>query len=206
MQVPLKRPKEAESSTSELLNLVVQANVWPVEFPDNINAPGNIFARPYQIHYPACGSNYPSRPEFRGWNCKTLADNKADLFTVVNNLSTSSSSLLYAVSAAGPITAWEQQLLFAVAMQVSLSFMPKHHPFGVGRCVRVHDRCRKHALLLSNCRCKCLLSQTHSACLQMKKPARRLSWTALHAYANSRAYNIAYGPGGGSKYMKLSKA
>ena len=44
---------------------------------------------------------------------------KPTLRNVVNDLNTSSSSLLHAVSAGGPILPWEQQLLFAVAMLVS---------------------------------------------------------------------------------------
>ena len=146
--MPLRRPHEPESTPQERLALATQANFWPAEFPENINAPGNIFAVPYQIQYPpACDSNYPSRPEFRGWNCRTLTENKADLFTVVNNLNTSSSSLLHAVSAAGPITEWEQQLLFAVAMQVSLQFLPCHRPLGgEGVCLSMRRMSKCHVV------------------------------------------------------------
>ena len=122
MQVPIKRPQETAGIPQEIFTLALQASFWPPEFPDNIDAPGNIFGSPKPIHYPHCSDPqpYPKSPEFRGWNCQSLKDNKLDLFNVVSNLNSSSSSLLYEVSQGGPILPWEQQLLFAVAMQVSL--------------------------------------------------------------------------------------
>lgn len=80
MQVPLRRPQDPESTPQEILTLA-QAHFWPVEFPNNIDAPSDMPAKdPYTVNsYPTYDVfPYPLQPEFRGWNGHTLAENKAD--------------------------------------------------------------------------------------------------------------------------------
>ena len=85
--------------------------MWPSWFEGSILAKADILKIcPYQIKYPG---NLPphSKAEFRGWNGAPLKDNKKTFFSVIAEFNKGKAH-------EQQIKPWEQQLLFAMAMQV----------------------------------------------------------------------------------------
>ena len=81
--------------------------MWPNWFEGSILAKADIMKIcPYPIDYPP-----KSNGEFRGWNGETLTKNKKTFFSVIADFNKGKAH-------EQQIKPWEQQLLFAMAMQV----------------------------------------------------------------------------------------
>lgn len=83
--------------------------MWPDWFEGSILAKADIMKIcPYKIGYPP-----HSDGEFRGWNGETLTENKKTFLSVISDFNKGKAY-------EQQIKSWEQQLLFAMAMQVTV--------------------------------------------------------------------------------------
>ncbi len=80
----------------------------------------NMHAEPYTVSYPGQGDELKCPEKYCGWNHRHIKDNKGSFFYVIDDLNRKG------LFDTRRVDEWEKQLLFAIAMQVSMlwHFLP----------------------------------------------------------------------------------